>query len=267
MYCELNLALMKLRILEVVFVLGIVGILSTSAIQHTNRPYGDTTSSPLDNRNCTACHSSEVITEEVLISANIPETGYVGGETYTVTIINPHPDTHKNGFEVGAETSTRKVGVWTPTSDNVQRLKIVNRPAQTAGHKNAGDYQSWDILWTAPSTGTGKVTFYAVVLASNGNNESSGDQLYTFNLAVEEDLLLGLSKVKKSKVSIYPNPTSDIVIIEGVDVVLISVYDTNGKQVLTSTSSSLDMSGLVDGVYTLQIESEEGIVTSSIEVR
>lgn len=67
--------------------------------------------------------------------------------------------------------------------------------------------------------------------------------------------------------SIYPNPAVSNITISGYDnntSVLHNLYDTFGRQVLSSTANTIDVSGLSEGVYV--VKSTNGSVTSEQKV-
>jgi len=64
---------------------------------------------------------------------------------------------------------------------------------------------------------------------------------------------------KDSEISIYPNPVRDRVIIEGIEVVEIQVYNTLGQVVKTVRGTNeIPVSDLPQGVYLLRIADAEG---------
>lgn len=72
---------------------------------------------------------------------------------------------------------------------------------------------------------------------------------YTSTLSIDDAIISA-----KNSVSVYPNPSNSIVNIDSkVSIDTIEFYDLLGKKVLTSQSSQTDISGLMDGVYTLKI--------------
>lgn len=52
----------------------------------------------------------------------------------------------------------------------------------------------------------------------------------------------------KKEIKMYPNPANNVLNIEGTNE-LISIYDLSGKIMLTSNSSSIDISGIPTGMY------------------
>jgi hypothetical protein len=77
----------------------------------------------------------------------------------------------------------------------------------------------------------------------------------------------GISQVidNKEQVSIYPNPAVTNFIIEtnATDKQSLQVYDVNGKVVLSQTingKTSIDASNLADGIYTISLSNNEGLI-------
>ena len=84
-----------------------VAILFISATLNFSGSPGGKTGSPGDNTNCTSCHSgNEVITKNNIITTDIPISGYVPGETYTITINANHEGSDRIGFEICAENNS-----------------------------------------------------------------------------------------------------------------------------------------------------------------
>ena len=91
---------------------------------------GGKTNSPLDGQNCTMCHSGTINSGQgsVNISSDVPVSGYIPGNTYTITVMGAHPSFTKYGFELTAESSGSKTGGFTITNSS----QII-----TAIHKSA----------------------------------------------------------------------------------------------------------------------------------
>ena len=86
---------------------------------------------------------------------------------------------------------------------------------------------------------------------------------------VASDSLIGLvplsirQEMKLDEMSVYPNPSSDVIRLKGVksgDVRMIEVFDTNGKRVYSN--AGYDVSGIVldtrPGIYLLRVKTDEG---------
>jgi hypothetical protein len=68
------------------------------------------------------------------------------------------------------------------------------------------------------------------------------------------------------EINIYPNPVKDVLTIDGI-YNSVNIYDVFGKLVLTSqTQKMIDVSTLSNGVYMLEINTEEAVKTKKITV-
>lgn len=61
----------------------------------------------------------------------------------------------------------------------------------------------------------------------------------------------------EEEISVYPNPTSNILYINGLNKhEKVHLFDTNGKLVKSSRETELDMNDLSNGIYLLQIRTQ-----------
>ena len=72
-----------------------------------------------------------------------------------------------------------------------------------------------------------------------------------------------------SPISLYPNPTSEVVHIEGVEAAEVQVYNSFGQLVKTvHDANDIPVTDLLQGVYLLRIADADGnIYTNKITVR
>jgi len=78
-----------------------------------------------------------------------------------------------------------------------------------------------------------------------------------------ENIPLGLEPIAKgvNPISIYPNPASATVNIQidpSLQIASAVIYDIAGKQVLESQQTTIDVSGLVQGSYVIQVNTRDG---------
>ncbi len=66
-----------------------------------------------------------------------------------------------------------------------------------------------------------------------------------------------------SSINVYPNPANNVINIDA-DVELVTITNTNGQVVATSTESSIDVSDLATGLYIVHIQTENGIYSAKI---
>ena len=91
------------------------------------------------------------------------------------------------------------------------------------------------------------------------NNEAQ----LTFYL---NDLNTAVANVRSSGWSIYPNPVSDLLYINGLndESATMTIFDVSGKMVMNHllTNNAIDVSPLTKGIYILRVTSAEGVHTS-----
>ena len=122
---------------------------------------------------CT-CHSqSSSITPSI---AGLP-TDYVAGTTYALTIgISGNPT--NGGFNLKVTKGT----LSNPGPD----AQVASNGLQ-ATHTESATTASWTLDWTAPSAGSGSVSFDMAVVSGNGNGQKSSADVYnTFSTAISE---------------------------------------------------------------------------------
>lgn len=245
----------------IVISLGVFSfVLLTSELKSSSASPGGKTGSPLDGATCTQCHGGTATMQAGWISSNIPASGYVPGQTYTLTATATHTGAALFGFELTAESaSTGKVGglIATNTAEN-QLLGNGNAITHTAaGTAASGNSRNWNFEWTAPAAGTGDVTFYAAFNAANGNGTTSGDVIYTSNLGVLESVGTGIDMISSNSRNIYPNPATDILHLKGFpENTVIRLYGSDGRMVRESAlqegNSLLSINELKPGLYYLE---------------
>jgi len=143
---------------------------STIALAHPSGAPAGYTGSPGDTHHCQSCHGGSVATVANWITSNIPATGYVAGTVYTITATVT--GTGKKGFEVSPQNgSGTQLGILAAGTGSklVGGTKYVTQSSAgaTTGTK------IWNFSWTAPSAGTGPVTFYGAFTVGEPNTKLS----------------------------------------------------------------------------------------------
>lgn len=165
------------------------------------------------------------------------------------------------GFQITSESATDKKGMFMIT--NATRTQLTNNFTVThtaAGTDPMGSPNTWTMDWTAPLAGTGTVTFYAAVNASNANGGSSGDQIFITSLEIPESNTGIAENLEEIVGIIYPNPATDIVHLDLPINSKVHVFDNTGRKVISVTSNQalheIDVSDLQQGIYFVRIENE-----------
>jgi len=244
---------------------SIVVTIALSAFFNAGGSHGAKTGSPADINNCTQCHSGSAQTAISWISTNIPSSGYIGGQTYTITVQGTHASVVRFGFELTAEDANNaKVGIFTIT--NTAETKLVNS-SHAVTHTGNGitpdndSIKAWSFDWTAPAIGTGTIKFYAALLAANGNMSTSGDITYLTSLEVVEDVANGINNSSyESNITIYPSIVDEYINIKTQDISpkQIAIYNINGQMVI---SKRIDGNSLINRLNLAFLNSGSYIIT------
>lgn len=100
------------------------------------------------------------------------------------------------------------------------------------------------------------------VIANDGNNQL----IKELRITVNEDSLTNKNLTNLGGISIYPNPTNNILNIDFNDYKSSELFSIDGKSVLKSTLKQIDISNKVKGIYFLVIEDVNGRKSKGIKV-
>ena len=211
---------------------------------------GGKTGSPNDNASCTNCHYAGN-GNGATITSNIPSTGYIPNQVYTITANINQSGINKFGFEITSEqanSGSSKIGTFFVT-DNIGTKLINNNTAIT--HKPSGtsatNSKSWSMDWEAPSNGSGPITFYAAFLAANGDGNNSGDTYHSTTYTVNEATTNSIIDENLDKDFIFYPLTKTIL-----SNITVSLFDIKGRLILETTEYKTDIADLKKGVYILK---------------
>ncbi|MCS6978516.1 MAG: T9SS type A sorting domain-containing protein [Flavobacteriales bacterium] len=223
---------------------------------------------------CTQCHSGVVNSGpgSVAISTNIPGNLYVPGQTYqvTVTLNSGGGNQAKYGFMLAPMQGSTYRGILQATDGNC----FVESGGRWIVHTSAGNAggvptKTFTFNWTAPTSGTGAVTFYAAGNCANGNGGDGGDQIYTGSLTVNEQPSAGLTSVQGPFISVFPNPARDFIQVSAPGHTLASyaVYELSGRCVQSGSlpalsEARLEISSLKNAVYILIVKDVWGRISA-----
>lgn len=205
----------KRFILILLGILSIGGIVTTSMPANSNdtgAPSGNT-GSPFDNHTCArfGCHPGTATAISNAITSDVPITGYVPGSTYVITASVADPNLVKFGFEISPQTVSGSL-LGTITLTDLVHTKFTGTGNKYVTHTLTGTSApshsaTWSFNWTAPTAGTGNVTFYGAFNFSNNNGQTSGDVIHTSTLVIPEGIAAGIAgNEAKYELNVYPNP-------------------------------------------------------------
>ena len=165
-------------------------------LAHSSGPQPRSTGAPGDNTCSQAsCHIGTAVDGgggKVEISFDSGTT-YTPGTKVKVTVKVTDSAAARYGFQassrLSSNTSSAQAGTFTPgTGQFVQCENSDERPAagcpSTASlefiqHSSPNSTGTFEFDWTPPTTAAGDVIFYVAGNAANGNNEQTGDHIYT----------------------------------------------------------------------------------------
>ena len=181
---------------------------------------------------------------------------YLPGETYNLhlNITNTVGNPIRYGFQmVALDDNNNPVNNWGDLSVPYRKYALGDRDyiEQTQSLLDSNIVLSW----TAPTTGSGNVNFYATVNNCNGNGISTGDQAFTGSVTIPEGAPSSVKNLDERIFNFYPNPVIDRISIKTTQNQLTyQIYDKSGvlmKQV-PMTDNQLNVSSLLPGIYIIR---------------
>lgn|GEM_PF-5669473 len=221
---------------------------------------------------CTGCHQPGPANADPLGAIQIlmpnNQGAYVPGQTYPITVQVQYPGRQKFGFSA----AVRQQGVQFLQSGSLSApasaaLQITDFATHSLPSTAGNGQKSWTFDWTAPAAAAGNLVVYAAGVAANGDNDATGDQVFTDSLV----LSLASSVWGNSwgaEMSLYPNPAVDLLFLEGDWLrpanLSLKVHDAMGRCVLQAVRSAepmlpipIDISKLQSGKYWLHVAQEK----------
>jgi hypothetical protein len=240
------------------------------------------TGSPGDSlKNCTKCHGGSAYSVAGWITANIPSSGYIPGNTYTITVKNTSLGHNRFGFLVSPQKLNGDLLGTLIISDTVKTKLVGNSKYVTyrAASVSSQDFMSWTFNWIAPTVGTGDVVFYGA-FNSNQDGHKGGDVTQLSTLRVKENGTASIINLQHNKVTVssYPNPASNLLNVnftlnqkENIAIKMINlegkiVYQTAEENTVGIVNRQIETSQLANGVYFIQTQVGESIATNKVVV-
>ena len=183
---------MNTKLIKTVIAGGFL-IWSISALTYTNAPPDSYTGAPGES-DCTSCHGGSTLNSggalnNILLTTSTPLSSLQPNTTYTFNLSFSETGRTKYGFQLcvlpsGATGSSSSIGTLIASSSETQ-LSSTTNPNRTylmhdvSGTSAPGATKIWQFQYTTPNTVNVSPVFYVAINASNGNNSSSGDLIYT----------------------------------------------------------------------------------------
>lgn len=210
------------------------------------------------------------------ITSNIPNTGYVPGQTYTITATVNGQGKVKFGFSVSPQNDNGPQGTLIVTDANATQLNgggkyVTHRSTGVGGQ---GGSRTWSFDWTAPAQGTGAVTFYGALNASNNSSSDQGDIIYLEQLTVEESTV----SVNENVANLFKLFASEGAInFVRADVkgdVSVALYNTNGQLLAKQTIAAANANTVITtngslstGMYIALVNTTQGSFSQKLWIK
>ena len=71
----------------------------------------------------------------------------------------------------------------------------------------------------------------------------------------------GINETTEAKtISIYPNPTTDVITVSGYEVKIIEIVDLQGKVISSGTETTISMGLFPTGIYMINVHTKDGSI-------
>lgn len=217
------------------FLIAVITIITTTNVNsELQYPPVGSSGDPFTNLTCAqnSCHAGPEQTatsNEVTINigTGFPTTQldnnfvYIPGVTYNIALlisssISPTPNPYYGFQMVALNVSNTQAGTMTAnvsSTNTIVKTSPGTGTRQYMGHLNANATKNWAFKWTAPSAGTGAVSFYYAFNAASASTVPPSvpeGTIYKNSVTIQEGVV-GIEHIssKLSFLNIFPNPVSN----------------------------------------------------------
>lgn len=187
---------MKHKIVLTIFGLAFLAFIFTSSSGgRANAANSGNTGAPGESTTCVTCHNTggsynpSLSIQVFSPGTTTPVTAYTPGVTYDMEVMISSVGSPAGfGFQMLAlNGSNANAGTWSNPSSNTQISSVGSKSYVEHGVGfTYSTSNTFTMKWTAPTTGTGNVTFYSSGNAVNGNGGTGGDAGTTNTLMINE---------------------------------------------------------------------------------
>ena len=143
------------------------------------------------------CHGGGSSSAAGALTSDIPACGYTPGVTYNFTLTFGLSGRTKFGFSLSPQRSTGATGGTLVEATNELQIvssgRYLTHTSQGTASPIGTNSRTWTFQWIAPAAGSGTVTFYYAINATNSNSQTSGDLIFNSNLGIQEATPLTIS--------------------------------------------------------------------------
>lgn len=266
----------------VLLVTGAQLILTSSSNGRASVANSGNTGAPGESTTCRSCHGSGFATT---VSMAIKDgqgsviSSYIPGTVYDAEFTVNSSGATRYGFQmVGLTSSSTPVNGFANPSSNT-RLVTLGNGRQYAEHAGKSSTNLFTTKWTAPSSGTGDITFYGSGAAVDNTGGTSGDGGHTVTLNLTENTSVGFVEATlRNELLVYPNPAKNQLRIKNTATetkdAIAELYTISGQLVLQEEMSlvennpkKLNISKLKNGYYILKVSQNGDTMEEKIMIQ
>ena len=179
------------------------------ALSNSGGPSGNYANNAPSYNNCTQCHSGSVNPTGGSVSiTGLPSSGYVPGESYSLTVNVSGTHSRGYGFQMASQVGNDNAGTFSLGSASESSELNGNR-VQHSTRTVSGE---WIIDWLAPSSDVGDITFSVSGLATGGSSgNTQALRIYSSNSGSPTASITALGALSKASCKPFENPSKSVV--------------------------------------------------------
>lgn len=142
---------------------------------------------------------------------------------------------------------------YTMSGTAITDVTVGSHTASSTGTSVWKTYKGTDLSNWKTETGTSQLTL--------SNNEWLGLSIGSRRPFIPQEVTPSLSNQKQNKINftIYPNPTSEVLNIQTEEFInYVTIFSVSGKQLIQTSSTSIDVSLLHSGTYFVELQTNKG---------
>ncbi|KFE98104.1 hypothetical protein IX39_17060 [Chryseobacterium formosense] len=188
--------------------------------------------------------------------------------TFPVGVKPSYMDTDGTNIYYMNEASIYKTPIASP-SINTQPIAVTPITVNSYGTAYGFNVVNNTIYAADPSGYIAPGKIYAYNLQGTLQNTFTVTSLPNQIIAYNSASLSTVENTKASKLSLYPNPTSNRFFVQGLNSGNIQVYDVNGRMIINTqyTQNGIDVTALSKGVYVVKISGKNNSFSEKLIIK
>lgn len=103
------------------------------------------------------------------------------------------------------------------------------------------------------------------IIGVTNQDFSASEKIWLFFRKYKLNQFVGVNELANAdKITLFPNPATNIVNIEGENISSVIIYDMNGREILVTAQKQIDISALAKGVYSVVVISDKNKIVKKM---